>query len=304
MVSPQHEALHRVFRDNPELYGRAFKMLDIPFPTPREVAVVDTDMTEIAPIERRADTVMMFTSTLGRHVVVSESQSQEDKDKPAAWAYYVAYLHAKFGCPVTLLVTCQDVATARWARDPKEIGLPERPSLVLRPIVLGPDNVPMITSVAEASEDVVLAMYSALTHGRSRHAAGILEPLAAALDTIDTKSAGHIAEQTEIGLGDTEARRIWRALMATKTYRYQSEYAQMLRAEGEAKGRAEGQAEGEARILLRILERRRLCVSEEARRRITSCTDTALLEAWADRALTATAAEEIFDAGPQDALPS
>ncbi|MER7505858.1 hypothetical protein AB0L05_20025 [Nonomuraea pusilla] len=72
-----------------------------------------------------------------------------------------------------------------------------------------------------------------------------------------------------------------------RTYRYQSEYAQMLRAEGEAKG--------EARILLRILEGRRLCVSEEARRRIMSCTDTALLEAWADRALVVGSAEEIFE---------
>ncbi|MER6581322.1 hypothetical protein [Nonomuraea sp. NPDC001023] len=62
MISSQHEALHRVFRDNPELCTSVFTVLDIPFPSPTEVAVADTDLTEIKPIERRADTIMMFTS--------------------------------------------------------------------------------------------------------------------------------------------------------------------------------------------------------------------------------------------------
>ncbi|MEV4572865.1 hypothetical protein AB0K16_06360 [Nonomuraea jabiensis] len=168
MPSSRHEALHRIFRDNPELFAHAFKILNIDFPTPSEVAVVDTDMTEIAPIERRADTVMMFTSRWGsKTVMITESQSRRNDAKASAWAYYLSHAHIKFRCPVMLLVICQDEATARWAREPKRIGPPGFPSLIVHPMALGPDNVPQIIDPAEACEDAVLAMFSALTHARS-----------------------------------------------------------------------------------------------------------------------------------------
>ncbi|MFI6919405.1 hypothetical protein ACIBIZ_05570 [Nonomuraea spiralis] len=247
---------------------------------------MDTDLTEIKPIERRADTIMMFTSLEGRHVVISESQSKPDNSKTSSWAHYISHVHVKFGCPVTLLVICQDEATARWAAEPKTIGLPGRPTLVIHAVVLGPHNVPVIIDLAEAVNDVVLTMFSALTHALSEEVPAILEVLADALDTTDTTSAGHIAEQTEVGLGNTDARRIWRELMATKTYRYQSEYAQMLRAEGEARGAA--------KTLLLMLDDRGVVVPGAVRERISSCTDAALLEIWFKRAIHATSLSDIF----------
>ncbi|GAA3224796.1 hypothetical protein [Nonomuraea helvata] len=284
MPSSQHEALHRIFRDKPELYAHAFKMLNIDFPTPSEIAVVDTDMTEISPIERRADSVMMFTSRFGgKHVVISESQSQSDNDKISAWAYYISYAHIKFECQVTLMVICQDLATARWAREPKPIGLAGHPSLVVHPIVLGPDIVPAITDTAEACTDAVLTMYSALTHARSPKVDAILKALDVALTTIDTDTAKYIAEQTEIGLGDTNARQIWRRLMAMQNYRFKSEFAEMLRDEGKA-----------ASVLM-ILEDRGVPVTESIRERIMACTDRTLLENWLLRSFKVTTAEELFD---------
>ncbi|MEV1248519.1 hypothetical protein ACIBO2_06445 [Nonomuraea sp. NPDC050022] len=74
--------------------------------------------------------------------------------------------------------------------------------------------------------------------------------------------------------------------MSAKTYRYQSEFAQQLR--------AEGHIEGEAKMLLLILDRRGITLSEEARERIRTCTDIAVLESWADRAFTVTTADELF----------
>ncbi|TMR91249.1 hypothetical protein [Nonomuraea basaltis] len=169
-------------------------MLNIDFPTPCEVAVVDTDMTEIVPIERRADTVMMFTSRWGaKTVVITESQSHE------------------------------------------------------------------------------------------------------ALTTVDTDTAAYIAEQTEIGLGDTKARQIWRCLMTMQNYRFKSEFAEMLRAEGRAEGEACGEARGEAKSVLKILEQRDIPVPEPIRERILACTDLTLLESWLVRSLKAATAEELFD---------
>ncbi|MEV0150191.1 MULTISPECIES: hypothetical protein [unclassified Nonomuraea] len=149
-------------------------------------------LTELEPITRRVDTLLYLESEQGDHLLVIESQTQEDRDKTSSWAYYIGYLHAKHACPVILLVVCQDLATARWARRPKGIGLADRPSLVVHPIVLGPDNVPAVTDLDEAASDVVLTVFSALTHGRSPQVSDILEALAAALDTVDTQTAGSV----------------------------------------------------------------------------------------------------------------
>ncbi len=54
---------------------------------------------------------------------------------------------------------------------------------------------------------------------------------------------------------------------------------------------------GKAQMLLRILQARGLPVSEEVRSRILSCSDTTAFDLWADRALFATSAEDIFATG-------
>lgn len=55
--------------------------------------------------------------------------------------------------------------------------------------------------------------------------------------------------------------------------------------------------QGMAQTLLRVLKIWRLLVTEEARQRILSCTDTQTLDRWVERAAVATTTEEIFDAG-------
>ncbi|WP_219517244.1 hypothetical protein [Nonomuraea ceibae] len=282
MVTAKHEALHRLFQTEPSLLPRTLQILDIPFPDECEVTVINADLTEIVPVERRCDTLLDVRCPDGPYTMIIESQLEEDAAKGDAWAYYVSYLKAKYGHQVVLIVICQKPGTARWAREPKTIGLPGRPTSVLYPVVLGPDNVPAITDRSEAAKDVVLAAFSAITHGTSRRVNVILDALAAALDTIDSDHAGFLAEFTEVGLGDTKARRLWRELMSTKTYRYQSEYAQQLR------------AEGEARSVLKVLEQRGVQVPDAVRERVMACTDTDLLDELLVRSLKVSSAEELF----------
>jgi hypothetical protein len=66
------------------------------------------------------------------------------------------------------------------------------------------------------------------------------------------------------------------------------------RAEGRAQGLAQGVAQGEAHLLLRFMAKRGLEIPEHIRARVAECADTARLEAWADRAATATSVDEIF----------
>ncbi|MGN9838407.1 hypothetical protein ACTMTI_09840 [Nonomuraea sp. H19] len=79
--------------------------------------------------------------------------------------------------------------------------------------------------------------------------------------------------------------------MSMQNYRFKSEFAEMLRAEG----RAEGEARGEAKSVLKVLEQRSIPVPEPTRDRILACTDLTLLESWLVRSLKATTAEELFD---------
>ncbi|MEU6726139.1 hypothetical protein ABZ917_20775 [Nonomuraea wenchangensis] len=73
--------------------------------------------------------------------------------------------------------------------------------------------------------------------------------------------------------------------------------------EGKAEGKAEGQAEGKAReaakLVLLFLSARGLDVTDDVRARVTGCTDVELLEAWAARAATVQAADELFDEAGQ-----
>ncbi|GAA4531763.1 hypothetical protein [Nonomuraea ferruginea] len=287
MPSAPHEALHRIFQEEPSLFSRTLKALDIPFPEVSSLSVVNTDLTEILPIERRVDTLLQVKSELGEHLVIIESQGKRDPEKPPAWAYYISYLHAKFRREVVLIVICQHASTARWARGPKSIGLPGMPTMTMWPIALGPDNVPAVVDPAVAAEDVVLAVFSALAHALSRSVNAILEALAPALDTLDVDDAGFLAEFIEVGLGDTTARQLWRKMMSTGTYRYQSEFAQQLR--------EEGQVRGETRSILLLLERRGVAVDEAARARIEGCAEVARLDTWLVRAMSVATVDELFD---------
>ncbi|MEU8363057.1 hypothetical protein AB0C27_44275 [Nonomuraea sp. NPDC048882] len=288
MPTAQHEGLHRIFRDNPELYTRAFEMIDIKLPVPQEIAVIDTDMTEILPIERKADTVVMFLlKQEKKHIIITEAQLRESEKKVSSWAHYISYAHSKYGCPVTLMVTCADTKTATWARKAHPIGLKGHPSLVVSPIVFGPDNVKAITDPEEATENVLLTMFSAFCHVESPEVNDILEALNHALHKIDRETAEELATQTEIGLGETKAKQIWRTFMQASAYRFRSESGQEYI--------AEVKADTAANSILDVLDERGIPTDPAFRNKVMTTTDVALLRHWLRRSVHVTTAEEIFE---------
>jgi hypothetical protein len=291
----QHEALHRIFLQDEALFARAAaQVLGVIVQEPERVTVLNSDLTTVEPLERRADSVLMAEWLVddpdGRYILVVESQTDPDEARRRRWPYYIAYLQDKYGCPVVLLVVCSKKATARWARQPIEIGLPDLIVMIVHPVVLGPDNVQAVTDPAEASLDATFAVFSALTHSRSPELNAILEALADALLTIDAETAALLTEITEVGLGNTAGQQKWRELMATYLPPFVSEF----RLEGIRQGREEGLAEGRAEAILRILDRRGIVVDDDARQTITSCADLDTLDTWLDRSLTATQVSELF----------
>ena len=186
MVGSSHEGLHRICQKDPAGFTRTLqRVLHIPIPEPREFAVLNADLTEIEPIERRVDTLLRAETDEGTYLLVVESQGKRDDEKRGSWAYYLSYLYAKYRWEPVLIVLTQSRSTARWAARPIRLGLPGWHSLTVRPLVLSPENVPLIAGEAEAKRDVFLAAFSAMTHGKGPGAAAILKPLAAALETTD-----------------------------------------------------------------------------------------------------------------------
>lgn len=245
MVSSSHEVMHRIFQEDPGLFSRAFEeLLGISLPEPEAISILTPDLTEIRPLERRVDTLLRVDIPDGKgYLVAIEAQGRKDPDKPGSWAYYLAHLYAKYRCPPLLLVVCQDKATATWAAEPIEIGFPgQRPTLIVNPLVLGPDNVPVIREMEEAVRDIPLAVFSAITHGKDPDAAAILKTLAEALQDTDADTAGTFAELTGLGLGDTPAGHIWRDLMSAHTTGWRSPWVEAAHEEGLRQGREIGRA--------------------------------------------------------------
>jgi hypothetical protein len=291
MVSSLHEAMHRIFQKDPALLTRALQqVLGVAFPEPREFAGMNIDLTEIEPVERRVDTLLRAETDDGTYLLVVESQRQKDEAKRGSWPYYLSYLYEKYRCEPVLIVTTQCRSTARWAAEPIHLGVPGRPSLTVRPLVLGPENVPVIADAQEAERDVPLAVLSAMTHGRGRQAAAILESLAAALKTIDADSAAAFAQFVDSCLDDPQVQQMWRDLMTAMQYFWRHPLAEQVREEG----REQGLIQRSVEMILHILEWRGIPVPYAVRERVEACTDLDQLEVWAQRAVHATDAGELF----------
>jgi hypothetical protein len=177
------------------------------------------------------------------------------------------------------------------------MGVEDWTALTLRPLVLGPDNVPMITNPADAARDLALATFSAMTHGRDPDPTAILEALATALGSSDGQSVSYYSEMLEIGLGDSPARDTWRNVMSrVPPFGTYFPGRGTLIEESYLEGKAEGKAEAGAASILRVLERRGIPVPDHIRDRITTCTHLDTLNTWLDQAITISTASDLFTA--------
>jgi hypothetical protein len=286
MVTSAHEGSHRIFQERPEILTPVFKVLGIALPEKATVDAITTDVTETRPLERRVDTLLRVDPSDGDPFMLAvEAQERRVATKASSWAYYVAYLEAKYDLPVLLLVVCRDRATAKWATGP--FGREARGWTAQRtyPLVIGPDNLPKITDRRTAAENPAMAVFSALTHARSPDIDAILEALGGALQSMDKQSAEYCNEFLDVSLGNTPAGDKWRKILSFVSY---------FPGRGTVRETAYLEGTAEASLILRVLEKHGVPVPEDTRDRITSCTDLEVLTLWFDRALTATRAEDLF----------
>ncbi|WP_399138930.1 hypothetical protein Q3A86_15850 [Streptomyces sp. NBUA17] len=303
MVSSSHEAMHRIFQDHPTLFSRVSETLGLPFPSPTAVTALPNDVTETKAVDRRIDTLLRIdTESHGPFLLAVEAQKKKDPEKSASWGYYLAYLRSKYRLPPLLLVICQDRATAEWAARPDPIGFCSWPSLTVRPLVVGPGNMPVISDPAEAVDDLALATLSTIVHGASPDIEGILKTMSTALRAVPDDVRNPVVEFIFQGLDKLPAADIWRKLVVVDLSFYKSSFFQEVRAEAKAEAKAEVRAEVRAEAttaraaedVLAVLDMRGLDVPEEARARITGCDDPDVLRGWLRRAVVATSVDDVF----------
>jgi hypothetical protein len=164
----KHEGLLLLFRNRPTLAPDLLRdALGVKLPPFTEARIESPELTEVAPTEYRADLVVLLAQGRPVQAIVVEVQLKKDEDKRATWPLYLASLRSRVGCPTALLVVAPGRTVARWAAEPIELG---HPGFVLRPLVMGPDALPVITDPARLAAEPELGVLSVMAHGASKDA--------------------------------------------------------------------------------------------------------------------------------------
>lgn len=261
-------------------------------------------LRNLVPVEVRADTVIVLEGESSSMAMIVESQLDFDPSKLRVWPAYVALLHRTLGIPVLLVVITLDQKTAEKCRQPITIG----PGFVLRPLVLGPSDVPSITDPESASRNPALAVLSTLAHADNvepAEAAAIAFAAVRAIEDAPSFDDERKRDYHDIvcgALGEA-ASRLLEELMNQGEPRYQSKFARRYfdegaaqgKVEGKVEGKAEGKAEAEVEAVLEVLAARGIAVAGEPLARIRACGDLEVLRRWLRRAAVANSLSEVFD---------
>ncbi|CAM5307436.1 MULTISPECIES: hypothetical protein [Streptomyces] len=284
MVSPPHEAMHRIFRHDPDLFGRLAPRLGIAVPPIVETTPLLSAVDGSSPVACSRNT-QLHVRTAGQEEfqLLIEAQDRRDPARPAHWAHHVAYIWTQRRLPTCLLIVCADEDTARWAEQPVSSAPAQPPALTLHPFVAGPHNLPLVTDPDEVRADPELAALSVMLHPTDAHVGTTMEALSAALRDRPEAIARPLIDLTAISLQLHPAGRAWRELVLPAIREWER-----------GRGRIEGGADSARESLLIVLGSRGFNLPRDVRERVAECQDPELLRHWLARAVTASRAEDVF----------
>ncbi|HEY2410552.1 MAG TPA: hypothetical protein VGI10_31330 [Polyangiaceae bacterium] len=301
MPSLDHDALILLFHNQPALAAQLLRdSLHVALPEYTEIRLASSDLTEVVPAEFRADAVILCARSEPVLGVIVEAQLSRDERKRFTWPAYVAVLRARYECPVELLVVAPDRAVAAWAATPIVLDLG---ATVLRPRVLGPDGIPIVTDHALAAQAPELAVLSVCAHGEgdTETAASIARAAVTAIEGVPDDLRVIYSYIIENALS-AAARKAFEMHPDMSKFIKESNWMRPYyekgvaegRAEGELRGRAEGELRGKAKAVLDVLSGRGIAVTDSEREQILAATDAELVSTWIQKALTVTSVAELL----------
>ncbi len=296
MTSAEHEAPVALVKNDPAVIAWLLtNVFGIAVPAFDHASARPGDLQVLTPRTYHADaTVLLTAADEPVYAVVVEVQRARDPDKAYRWKQYLAEVEVTVRVTTSLVVHCADPDVARYYR---RWAARDGGSLHLRPLIVTPDDLPLVVDAELAVRYPSLTVLSILMHSRRSDVDQAFAGLAEALRAIGPSQAVFYNDIVLAGLPpDSRAR--WRAFMtSTLGSRFFSEEFQQAeakgRVEGEAKGRVEGEARGLADAVLTLLDARGVAVSQAVRDRIFGCTDQGQLRTWLLRAATAATIEDV-----------
>ncbi|MEV0063667.1 hypothetical protein [Nocardia sp. NPDC050718] len=289
MPSYLHEGVLELFRADLTLAATLIAdVCDVPVPGYTGATTEQCDFSDIGPKEFRGDLALSLHDADGVAVlgICVEVQLSEKPHKQWSWPVYLTTLRARLRCPVVLLVVVPNTRVAAWAGAPIDIG---HPGFALRPLVVGPDRVPLVTDPMEAASSPERAVLSAMAHGNGPHSDEVFTALLVGLTKTDDERARMYHDLVDEVLSEAASRRLEELM--TMTYEYQGRIARKY----VEQGRQEAREETTAANILTILRTRRIAVSDAQRARIEGCRDLAQLDTWLTRAIDAATTADILD---------
>ena len=283
MPSSLHECLIELFRADLHLIETlAAPALGIPPGGLGALHAIDATLTDPRPVERRADLAI-----LSEHgpAFILEVQLAVDPDKRWTWPSYAALTRDRLRRDVVLVVLTLQPAVAAWARTPIRL---DPMGSALRPLVIGPQEIPLITDPAQACAHPEQLVLAAIAHGQGPQGVAIAGVAATAIRQLDDDRARTYTDLILNALG-TAARAALEAALF-ENYEYQSELFRKL----VSQGRQEGRQEAATLILLDILRHRHIAISDAARTQIAAAPSAETLQRYITRALTASSLDEVL----------
>lgn len=297
MPSAAHETMVEFIRSHPEWFDALLRESGLGA-LPEGARAVDASARVVDPGTVQVD-VLLSPGDTGPWAMV-ELQRDDDPTKGRRWLMAAAALHDRRGVMGDVFVVTHARSVARWASSVATVEGPHgtRLSLTPRVVCLRRADAEALLATGRPELAVFAAWAVHAQHGDA--AARLMRRAIAATGSLPDAALRDALVRGMINMVNDELRAKLREFFMDFSKITEGPLMRDLREEferrGALKGKLEGKLEGEARALLRVIEKRGIAVDEATRERVLSCTDSATLDAWLDRAATATTAAEVFGA--------
>jgi hypothetical protein len=232
---------------------------------------------------------------------VFEVQLRPDRDKWWSWPIHLCGTRVRHRCPTTLVVITTNERTARWAAKPIDLG---RMQGTVRPLVIGPEQIPRMIELHEARACPELATLAVIVHGHRPGSKRLgRNALEAVLERLAKKrERDRLLLELILGSLPRDTLQEIKDEMDMQTIPLLSKWSKRRIAQGRALGKREGlqrglhkgQHQGRQQALLLVLGSRGLVPTAAQLRRIESCTSSQQLDVWLRRAAAVESVVQLF----------
>lgn len=164
------------------------RLLAVELPQYTNAVMCSPEALDGMPPEYRPDCTVLLADNDGApvHAIAIKVQLPSDERVNDGWPACLTWTRERLELPTMLLVISPDQGLVEWCQQPIAVN----PTFVLRPLVIGTDDIPLVTASDEAEHSPDLAILSAMAHGNDpEHGERVRFALSAAVAKVDDETA-------------------------------------------------------------------------------------------------------------------